>query len=849
MPEATFYYIPHTHWEGAVFKTRAEYLDMGLPNILRALRLLKEYPEYRFVLDQAAYVKPFLERYPAREAEFLRYVREGRLVIAGGLDVMPDVNMPGGETYIRQVLYGKGYFRARLGVEVPVSWQLDTFGHHAQMPQLLRQAGYRSHWFFRGVPSWETPSEFLWEGLDGTRIAAYWLPHGYAITWPAPKEQTEFSEFFRKQFDSLQPFNSRPYRPGPSGADVCEPEEHVPALAAAFNMDPQRPFNIQIAAPAEYEARVNPDVEPWPVIKCELNPVFQGVYSSRIELKMRTRQLEQVLLTAEKLGVLLQTCGQPESNQPLLDTWEPMIFNHAHDLMSGVMVDHVYADTLRGYDFTARVGGEALRARLEAWCSGVDTRAVGLPEDSIPLVVFNALGWARTDAAFAQVGFGAGGVTGVRLLDQAGSELPVQIVHGEYYSDGSLVAAQVAFLARDVPALGHAVYYLVPQSGEPAAIAAVSTAAAGTAVVLENGSIRLEVDPATGSVTRLTDVQTGWEALSRPGNVIAMEEDHGDLWEPYHPLDGGSRIAMQERHLPPQPGAAVFSTDQPAESARVTRGPVYSEIVVEHPFSNAGQFQTRIRLYAGLPRVEIHTEILNNDRFVRYRAFFPTTDTGGAMTHEIPFGAIDRPDGIEFPAQNWIDTSAGGNGLALLNRGLPGNNIAEGTLALSLLRSTCIVAYGFFGGYEPGVSSDSGLELGQRLGFDYALIPHAGDWRQAQLYRQGQEFNQPLLVSQVSGLAEPAAGTPGRWGWLEIDHPAVVLSALKGSAGGRAVLRLYEASGSPAENVTIRFHAPVAAVCESNLLEDPGAEIRLEDSAVCLNFHPFEIKTLLLQLG
>ena len=60
----TFFIIPHTHWEGAVFKTREQYLEMGLPNILRALRLLDKHPGYRFTLDQACYVKPFLERHP-----------------------------------------------------------------------------------------------------------------------------------------------------------------------------------------------------------------------------------------------------------------------------------------------------------------------------------------------------------------------------------------------------------------------------------------------------------------------------------------------------------------------------------------------------------------------------------------------------------------------------------------------------------------------------------------------------------------------------------------------------------------------------------------------------------------
>ena len=91
--------IPHTHWEGAVFLTREEYLDVGLPNILRALRLLKAHPNYRFVLDQACYVRPFLERYPEEEAAFRRFIKEGRLAIVCGNDVMLDVNMPGGESY------------------------------------------------------------------------------------------------------------------------------------------------------------------------------------------------------------------------------------------------------------------------------------------------------------------------------------------------------------------------------------------------------------------------------------------------------------------------------------------------------------------------------------------------------------------------------------------------------------------------------------------------------------------------------------------------------------------------------------------------------------------------------
>ncbi len=133
-----------------MFKTREEYLAIGLPNILKAMKLLREQPGYRFVLDQVAYVKPFLERYPDQEADFRKFLKEGRLQLVGGLDVMPDVNMPGGETFIRQMQYGKGYYRRKLGVEVTAGWLVDTFGHHAQMPQLLTLGGYKSFWFCAG---------------------------------------------------------------------------------------------------------------------------------------------------------------------------------------------------------------------------------------------------------------------------------------------------------------------------------------------------------------------------------------------------------------------------------------------------------------------------------------------------------------------------------------------------------------------------------------------------------------------------------------------------------------------------------------------------------------------------
>ncbi len=819
----TCYFIPHTHWEGAVFQTRAAYLEMGLPNILRALRLLETYPDYRFTLDQVCYVAPFLARYPAEAAAFRRFIAEGRLAIVGGTDVMLDVNMPGGESFVRQVLYGKRYFRDALGVDVTIGWALDTFGHHAQMPQLLKLAGYTSYWFARGVANREVPAEFLWEGLDGSRIPAMWLPHSYALLYDTPKTLPKFTAFVRERFDMLTPFSHGPERPAVSGADVSAPEAHVPALVAQFNAQPDRPCDLRLAVPAEFAAAVAR--RELPVVGGELNPIFQGIYSSRIGLKQRTRALEAQLLTAESLGARLAALGVATDQADVWRAWEPMLFNQAHDLMSGVMTDHVYADTLAGYDFSARLAEELTTTRAAAVAAHVDTRG-----DGLPVVVLNTLGWARTDLAVARVSFPGPGVRGAAVVDVAGHAVPCQLTDAVYAENGDLLQADVAFLA-EVPALGHAVYHVRPADAAPVDPRADA--------VLESADYRLEIDALSGAITALTVKDGGWDALTGPANVVAMEPDHGDLWELYHPLDACSAIAMTERYLPPAPGAALFSTAQTAGPGTVTRGPVFDEFTVSHPFSAEGRFATRIRLYHGLRRIDIRTEILNHDERVRYRALFPTIFAAPPV-HEIPFGALTRPDGVEYPAQNWVDCGDGTRGMALLNRGLPGNNVADGTFMLSLCRSTSIVAYGYYGGYEPWMASDTGLERGTAFTFDYALLPHAGDWRQAGVYRDGLAVNHPLHVMPADAHA---GALPSHWAGIDISAPNVVVSAYKVGEEGRTVLRVYEAAGEAVDAVTVAFPAPLRAAEELNLVEDPLAACDVANGQLRFALGAFEIKT------
>lgn len=832
----TLWVIPHTHWEGAVFKTREGYLEGGLYHILHALRLLEKYPEYRFVLDQVAYVRPFLERYPEQAATFERFVKEGRLELVLGMDVMPDDVKVGGESFVRQIQYGKGYYRKRLGVDVKIGWMLDTFGHHPQMPQLMKLGGYTSFWFFRGVPRRDFPMEFMWEGIDGTKIPAFWEPFGYGDFFGAPRTLPAFEAFAKQRFAALARNAAGANRVTYSGADVSDPQDHVPPLMAEAQKGGRLGFDLRFGTASEFEAAVLKRND-LPSFKLDLNPIFQGTYSSRIELKQWMRESERLLTTAEKLGAAAQYLGHAFDHETLWNAWEPVLFNQTHDLASGVMTDHVYDDTIRTYQMSQ---GAAERMIDQGWAhvaGAADTRG-----DGTAVVVFNPLGWPRSEAVELDWGFTAPGIKGVKVTDDAGAEVASQIGVAGINADGSMRHARVAFVARDVPAMGFAVYHLTQQTGAAPAAGAGSK---GADAALENEFYRVSVDRLTGAIKSVRVKEGDWEAVSGPANVVARQEDRGDVWEVYKGLDGGSRIAMTAKQPMPKRGTDKFSDEFSDKPGAEAKGPVYSQFTVAHPF-DAGTFATTVRLTAGSRRIDVTTRLMNQTKFVRYQALFPTRIRQGRHVQSIPFGSAERPRGIEFPAMEWADWSDENRGVAVLNVGLPGNLVSDdGVMAVSLLRSHTLGAYGFGGGYEPGMSSDGGLEIGKERTLRYALEPHAGDWKAAKLWREGFELANPLVARKA---ASHAGRLGKRWGLLSVSSPEVVVSSVAPGKGGAVVVRVYDARGNGAKGVRLTMAGRIESAAEVNLMDDVLGKVQVEGDSVAFDLKPFEIKTVSIDM-
>src|SRR6266487_3117578 len=113
------------------------------------------------------------------------------------------------------------------------------------------------------------------------------------------------------------------------------------------------------------------------------------------------------------------------------------------------------------------------------------------------------------------------------------------------------------------------------------------------------------------------------------------------------------------------------------------------------------------------------------------------------------------------------------------------------------------------------------------------------------VYREGMEFNHPLIVRKATARRGPL---PKRWGWLEISHPNVVLTALKPGRDRTTVLRLYEAAGQAATGVRVSVRAKILSAHEANLLEDPVGPLTTHGNTLQFDLHPFEIKTIAVKL-
>jgi len=840
LTQATYHLTGNAHIDAAWLWPWTETVDVVKRTFGTALQLMYEYPGYTYTQSAAAYNEWMAQKYPDMNAEIKQRIGEGRWEIVGGMWVEPDLNMPDGESLVRQLLVGKRWFQKAYGVDVRIGWNPDSFGYTWQLPQIYKKSGV--DYFVTQKMTWNDTNQlpfklFWWESPDGSKVLAY-FPHDYVNTSMNPVRLAEDLKNARERStgmtEMLDLYGVGDHGGGPTRAildegfhwaepgHVTPKYEFGPAQAYFSSIEkqiaPQSPeWNYQsIAKGYEAPPAVAGEVS-IPTWKSELYFEYhRGVMTTQANHKKNMRDSEEEVLNAEKFSSIAWLFGSKYPGLELTEDWKKVLFNQFHDLAAGSGIGVIYKDAQKDYDVVRWSTNEISAKSAETISSRVDTAGEG-----IPVVVYNPLGWERSGEVKVDAQLPLTSINGLVIVDPAAGKQPRFPIRQEI--DTKSGVAHLTFYVSSVPAVGYKVVRLLPsKQAVPAANVAGDL---GDTIQLSNDKLSLTVDKKTGCIVSLK--QGGEEALApgacgnqlqafkdTPKQYDAWNIDPGTLDQPPALLDSADSVGLvNEKTL--RPGIRVTRTWQ------------------------SSKFVQTISLKGD--QADIENDIDWHEKHVLLKAAFPLAATSGFATYEIPYGSIDRPTTrnnswekaqFEVPAMRWADLGDGKQGLSVLNQGKYGYDAVGNMLRLTLLRSPT----------WPDPEADQGHHH-----FHYALYPHAGTWKDALTVRHGWEYDYPLTAVVTTAHA---GALPGEHSFASVSPENVVLTAVKkaededGLGVNGLILRAYEWAG---KNANAEFHVPAGATgaTVTNLMEKPeGSSLAVTGDVVKVPIHPYEILTI-----
>jgi alpha-mannosidase len=796
------------------------------------LDLMREYPDFKFTMSSARTYEWMQEKYPDMFEQIKQRVKEGRWEVIGGMWVEPDLNMPDGESLVRQILVGKRYFQKNFGADIKIGWNPDSFGYNWQLPQIYKRSGI--DYFVTSKLLWATDYTkfpyrlFWWEAPDGSRLLTY-FPHEYANDFN-PEQMTKDLSLYApliygtKLADSAQMLYL--YGIGDHGGG---PTRTMLDQANRLR-DPNTVFpKIDFTTAKAFFADLNQELTSLtvPTWKDELYFEYhRGVYTSQADTKQRIRHDEELMLDAEKYASVASLFGRPYAQDQFELAWKNLLFDHFHDVMPGSGIAVNYLDAKRNLEDVARSATELTHRALDEILAHINTQG-----DGAPVMILNSLSWPRVEVIEAEVQL-PGPAKQIEVVDATGQRVESQLLA----LDSATNRAHLLILAA-TPAMGYKTYFLRSVAKTAAKSADVYNGrpvqvVRASASTMENGSVRVKVDAQTGCITSLFDLRTQTEALSPSetdtggprtsacGNLLQAFYDKPEKWDAWN-IDSD----FEKQH---------WDLDKADEVKLVESGPLRAIIRVKKHFQNS-TFVQDITMYAGVPRVDVRMQADWHEKHILLKVAFPLSVHSDKATFEIPYGSIERPTTrntpaeqakFEVPAQRWADLSDTKHGFSLLNDSKYGYDVKGNVLRLSLLRSP----------EWPDPRADEGHHE-----FTYSLYPHAGTWRDAQTVRRGYELNYKLLAVQ----SQKHDGTlPAEHSFVKIESDNVVLTAVKKSEDDDSlVLRFYEWAGKEAD-VKLQLPAGAQSASETDLMERSIADLANHDDVVTVHTNPYEIKTL-----
>ena len=780
-PKKDIHMIGHAHLDPAWFWPWTEGMSEIKSTFKAAVDRLEEFPEFIFTCSSAAFYEWLEEAFPELFEKIRKFVEAGRWIPVGGWYVEPDLNIPCGESLARHSLYSQRYYAEKFGRICNVGFNVDSFGHSAMLPQILKKSGLDSYVFSRPRENENCviPEIFHWESSDGTRViasrlTAYGGPSYRGKARPDRlKERIDWKREFEDDLPRMFFYGVSNHGGGPTIATLQELERIMQEDAHVFYSEPGHYAKV-------LEGKI------LPVWKHDLQVHAPGCYSAVLAIKQQNRRTETALLSADALGVLAHmTLGKKQRTDILRDAWKRLMFNQFHDILCGCCTPSVCEDAMASFGYAKQIAGEQANRALQQITWNIDTlgddtlpnskdtgwRLWGFAERGTPFVVYNPMPFP------VELPVHAGGVSSC-VTDHEGNPLPVQKVHNAVTSGDPGWDHQwdTMFMAK-LPALGYATFWLHPGpfENEPAKDLICEEN------LLENAYLRVEFDPITGGISQITRKDTGKTYLRAPGAIgVVIDERESDTW---------GHTVLSYRKEQGRFGTPIFQC--------LEHGPIRARLRITTT-CGASVLRQDFILEHNAKHLDIKTCVHWHEKHGMLKLEFPTAAKADTYTAEIPYGTRCRPaDGTEKPMQRWVDLSSGDLGLTVVNDSNYAADVRDNTIRMTVLRSP---KYADHNGDrdENGQRDPFGefTEQGERF-VSFRLLPHDGDWRLGQAMEHAAVLNTPIHpiyeTYHKGSLPQCLSG-------LEISSPGVNAVALKEAEdGGAYILRCSECFGEAAE--------------------------------------------------
>ena len=797
--------VGHCHIDLVYAWPYRESVRKNLRTNLIATDLMRRHTDYIFSQSQAKLFADMQQFHPAEFAAVQKRAAEGRFEPIGGMWVEPDGNIPCGEAMVRQVLYGREYFRKHFGGDSRVCWMPDVFGVSGSLPQILVQSGF-TVFYTNKQAIWHDTNEFphntfWWEGIDGSRIVAHIPPthfvgkmdpaslllqwseyqqkieasrviytYGFGDGGGGPTEQMiEFARRFARmdglpalRFSTVEQFArdllcSIPHEQGPEAGkeqDAARARGRESATNSDFAASRPRGVAPSLSFPAFSSLSVWADE-----LYLEMH---RGAQTTKGELKALNRRAETSLRNAELLASVGAILGRLQTSAATLEpAWKTLLECHFHDVVTGTHCPEAGRETVAAY-----------RSVLDQTAESIRQSAAALTDASRvdQCTVFNFTGAARA---------------GHLLWD---SKEPVTLAaDGQPLPTQRLATGKTVAWIDDLPALGHRVFEVVSLP-PPAPIPFTNQPGRITSPHYE-----ARFDEA-GRLAGLIDLPANREVLAGPGNALKLYEDKPGRFEAWD---------ISKDYTARPIDAIRFLGEETGE-----QGELLASRVLRWAVGEKSTIRQEVVFYAHSRRIDFRTEIDWHEERKLLRVEFPVAVLAQRATYEIAFGTISRSarpatsfDQAKFEVamHRWMDLAECGYGVALLNDSKYGGCVRDGTMSLSLLKSPRF----------PDITSDIG-----RHEFTYSLLPHAGDWQSAGVFAEAMLLNVPLQCVR-GGSSWP------RLDYVAVSRPGVSVEAFKPAQNGAGwIVRLVDYFGQRGP-VCVTLPLPVRSVRACNVIEEP----------------------------